>query len=249
MKNLIFIITLFSLSCTHAPVKKSNVVYLSPEKQHHTKEAVEWTKRMIQDAKDKNINLFLEGYFPETKLSKNVYGVDDPLLAGTAVCFVTYIDVEFLNTSNVYAMNNINEYVQSIKRQYYMFDEAKALVSMKEKLSYNPKHVKDVFEFQQFCADFLNDMGKTSLSKYQYIFDALTVDKNIGEEKFIIFWDEVAITKRDEKMVENFMKKRDSIANNKDNVIIIGLKHLPGMGKLLVEKGFDVRVLKSKDEK
>lgn len=245
MKRLLLISLFFIYSCATTPVQKSNVVYIYPEKDHYAKENIEWTKTMTEDAKKGDINLYLEGYFPETSLEKNVYGIDDPKLAAVTQAFFTYIDIQYF-IENVYTIGNVRQYMQAIENSFVIYDQAEYLRSVKDELGFDYNKVKDVTELQNFCADFLNYHGKRNLKDYQYIFDSLTKKHYLGEKRFMKFWEDVVIKHRDKLMVENFMHSHKKVKNSKDSLLIIGHQHLQGIGKLLVDNGFEVRVLHKK---
>ena len=176
-------------------------------------------------------------------MDKNIYGVDDPFLYSFTQCLIRHIEIEALRKVVAHGIY-IGDSVKIIRQSFVIYDKLKPLQKLKRKIGKDPNKIKDFFKLQSFCKEVINYYADGILNKYKE--EINTFMKNGGQDNLIAVWNPIVIQERNRIMIKNFINKRKEIHNNKDNLMIVGFDHVPGISKILFDMGFEVRLLKSK---
>lgn len=238
MKLLIIIYSLLLLSCA----TNQRIIYIKGE-NHLAYYDKQWKQFTQERAKNGEVNLFREGYFPEELISKNTYGIDDPKIYSLSNALKLFSDIEFILNDIKLNKKEREGYIQKIKNSVFLYHQIKYFKQLKNTIDMYPNKIDSLTYLRNFYKKVIYYHANTDFKKYKKELLQYINEKNFDERNITYLMNEITVKMRDVKMANNIYNKYYDINNDKDIIVIVGQKHTLGIIQLLKKRNLNVKEL------
>lgn len=237
MKLLLLSLLLFSCA-TH-----KGTLYIKGE-NHQAHYDKKWKQYTQDRAKQGEVNLLREGYFPEELINQNTYGIDDPKIYNLSNALRMFSDIDFALTTTKLTPKEKEDYINRIRNSVFLYEEINYFKKIKHKLSLIINRDTPLTTLLESYKKVIIHHSQNDFKQYQKALNQYITEKTFSKKNIDYLWDNIVIKARDKKMADNIYRAYNQINNDKDIIVIVGSRHTQGIMKYLKEKGLKPQELK-----
>jgi len=249
---IIFSLMFLFPACSH--IGKKPLVYIKGESHGQGVNNYGFKNATKVRARMGEVHLFLESYFYDENINKNIYGIESYDIYILTHAISNYSRLKYLknNLDKLRIDKSTQQYYEITLKGSFFYDDFKAFKEfLKEHSLKKPENVTSreitIANYISFYEKVIN-IKKEEFHKYKPYIEAYL---NFPENKLVIetLWDKLINLKRNEYMAKNIYNRVLTLDHKKDAIVIVGKNHVEDLINRLKEKGLDVKELKIKRRK
>jgi len=225
---------------TSCSLVKHKTIWIKGE-NHSSMYDARWKSLTIKRAHMGEINIMLEGYFPEENIGNNTLGIEDPITKNLTNCLNNYNRASKVEDINFHSKIEKDAYLRTITGTFFLYDKIKYYKYLIADIGLNPPTLNSSMDYvKKFCHSVVSYHANNTFKKYRNELIYFLSSNGVNQK---VLWDKIVVGERDKTFADNIAKNLERVNPNKETIIVVGKRHVSGLMALLLKKGIITKEL------